>query len=358
MLFISRLRMGWFDQNQFTYFLKNFIFFIVLITIVLYSNFYINQKSINRSADVVFYNRILLYCFLSYFVVFIFNIYSTEQKLLSKLMTILFFSVLFIFISNYLIVSYFSLNFWKGLLISTGSSIGIYLLFAFSSWYTIYNQGLQLSEPVFLQFNYAVSANFNFLIISLVFFPLFLLLFYLLNYNNSFGQYMTQNVTKFMVPIYLWIIGFIYAIKARIINPKQILSTYIVVQCLFYVTFILGFYILLTNLTNMCAGVLPYPKNISRSNQIQFLTILLIGSILYILVLDDKRQWKFYDYAAYIAISVFIFLCLFQYSTTFPQLSVLSFWGFIEWCILSIYNKEDAFNSFSYMMMDNKYNLV
>ena len=48
---------------------------------------------------------------------------------------------------------------------------------------------------------------------------------------------------------------------------------------------------------------------------------------------------------------------LFSYSTKYPSVGLLSFYGFIEWCILSTYNTHDTGNSFHFVMMNHKYNL-
>ena len=63
------------------------------------------------------------------------------------------------------------------------------------------------------------------------------------------------------------------------------------------------------------------------------------------------------NYLSYLLVTVYIIYCLFTLSSSYPSISMLSFWGFIEWCILTSYNNHDTFNSFSFVMMNHKYNL-
>ena len=84
---------------------------------------------------------------------------------------------------------------------------------------------------------------------------------------------------------------------------------------------------------------------------------LLLISIVLTLILNDIRKWSVKTYLSYILITIFVFACMFYYSTTYPSIGLLSFWNFIEWCILTSYNNHDTFNSFSFVMMNHKYNL-
>lgn len=355
MLFI-RLSMGFFDQSQFRYFLKNYIYFIILIFIVIYINLYIDKKA--KSTNVVNYNRLILYCFIAFLTLFISDILVSEQKLLNKFIYILLFSILSVFISNYVIVNYFYDGFWWGSLYSSISCVCIIALFGFSFWYSIENKGKSLSDPVFLQFNYASYINQSFSKFSMGFFPLLGVLFYMFNFNNAFGRWASQNILGLMTIVYILSIGFNYAIKIRLINKKQILTTSIVMISLWYLFFILSNYFLISSMTDICNGVSPAPSNKDKSNKGQLLSFLLLASIVIILILDDNRSWSFYNYLSYILISIYLFACISSYSSQYPQIGLLTFWGLVEWGILTTYNKHDTFNSFSFVMMDNKYNLV
>ena len=48
---------------------------------------------------------------------------------------------------------------------------------------------------------------------------------------------------------------------------------------------------------------------------------------------------------------------MFSLSAKYPSIGLLALWNFIEWCILTSYNSHDTGNSFSFVMMNHKYNL-
>ena len=78
---------------------------------------------------------------------------------------------------------YFYDGFWMGVLYLCVAFILILGLFGFSFWYSIKNNGKVLSEPVFLQFNYAVFENNSLIQFCYTFIPILGLLFYLFYFN-------------------------------------------------------------------------------------------------------------------------------------------------------------------------------
>ena len=348
--------MGFFDQSQYHYFLKNFFYFLILLFIVFYINLYIEKKA--KSTNVVNYNRTLLYLFIAFLGLFITDIMVSEQKLLNKFIYMLIFCILSIFISVVVVTQYFYDGLWMSAFYLFIAFLLILGLFGFSFWYAIKNNGEVLSEPVFLQFNYAVFENKSLIDFCYIFFLILGLLFYIYNYNNAFGRWATQNILGLFTFIFMIYLGFHYAFKTKLLNNKQILNASLVMICISYFMFIMTNYILLSSLTDICNGKKPAPTNKSESNKVQFLNILLIASIIIILMLDDNRSWSFYNYLSFLLISIYIFICLSSLTVQYPQLGPLTLWGFIEWIILITYNTHDTFNSFSLVMMDNKYNLI
>ena len=342
--------MGFFDQSQYHYFLKNFIYFLILLFIVFYINLYIEKKA--KSTNVVSYNRTLLYLFIAFLGLFITDIMVSEQKLLNKFIYLLIFCILSIFISVVVVTQYFYDGFWMGALYLFVAFLLILGLFGFSFWYSIKNNGIKLSEPIFLQFNYAVFENNHLLYFCYMFFPILGLLFYMFNYNNAFGRWTTQNILGLFTFIFMIYLGFHYAFKTKLINNKQILNVSLIMICILYFMFIMTNYFLLSSLTDICNGNKPVPTSKYESNT------LLIVSIIIILMLDDNRSWSFYNYLSFLLISIFIFISLSSLTVQYPQLGPITLWGSIEWIILITYNTHDTFNSFSLVMMDNKYNLI
>lgn len=348
--------MGYFDESQYHYFLKNFIYFLILLFIVFYINLYIDKKA--KSSNVVNYNRSILYFFIIFLILFITDIMVSEQKLLNKFIYMLIFCILSVLISVVVVIKYYYHGFWMSVFYLLIAFLIIVALYGFSFWYAIQNNGKQLSEPIFLQFNYAVFVNNGIINFCYGFFLILGLLFYLFNYNNAFGRWATQIILGLMSIIFMLNLGFQYAFKIGLLNKKQVLNGSLVMICIFYFMVIVVNYCLLSSLTDICNGIRPSTQNKKESNKIQLYNILLIISIIIILMLDDNRSWSFYNYLSFLLVSVYIFISLFQLTSTYPQLAPLSLWGLIEWIILTLYNGHDTFNSFSFVMMDNKYNLI
>lgn len=348
--------MGFIDDSQYIYFLKNYIYFLILLFMVFYINFYIDKKA--KSLNVVNYNNTILYLFIGFLAIFISDVMVSEQKLLNKFVYLLIFSILSVFISVVVITQYYYDGFWMGALYLLVAFLLIFVLFGFSFWYAIKNNGKKFSEPIFLQFNYAIFENDGIIKFCYIFFIALALLFYFFNYNNSFGRWSTQNIIGIMSFIFIIVFGFQYAFKIRLLNKKQILNASLVMICIWYLMFIITNYFLLNSLTDICNGKSPAQTNKVESNKIQLYNILLLVSIVIMLLLDDNRSWSFFNYLSFLIITVYIFFCLFTLTNQYPQIAPLSLWSFIEWIILVTYNSHDTFNSFSFVMMDNKYNLI
>ena len=160
-----------------------------------------------------------------------------------------------------------------------------------------------------------------------------------------------------MTIIIVMYVGFYYAISIRLIDSKSILNTIIAYLLLLYVVSVFQSYFLLDSIQNTCYGLGPVNEKKKQSAFAELLFNLLLISIVLMLILNDVRKWSFYNYLSYILITIFIIICIFSYSAKYPSISLLSLWGFVEWCILTSYNNHDTFNSFSFVMMNHKYNL-
>jgi len=343
------------EITEFRYFCNKFLQLIIIIGMVFYLNIYISNES--RNINSYYYNKAILYFFLIYVFILVADMMTYESDYLNNLVYILLFCVFTIYVVNYMVHKYMYKGFWLSFLISFAFSFLIFGVFLACIWYSIYSQDAKIYDPVFLQFNYAYENNSFLTKFIMYFFPICCLLFWATNFNNKIGDFLNPNVMGMLAMIMISVIGLTFAISVRLVNSKQILNVIISYFLLLYVVSVLQSYFLLDSIQNTCYGTGPVNEKKKQSGFAELLFNLLLVSIVLLLILNDVRKWSFYSYLFYLLITVFIFTCLFSYSTKYPSISLLSLWGFIEWCILTSYNNHDTFNSFSFVMMNHKYNL-
>ena len=341
--------------SQFRYFLYKFIRFIIIVTIILYINRYISEKSHNIKSYQ--YNRTMLYLFFLYLGIFISDIMTYESDYVTRMVYYIIFCILSIYFLNWAIFKYMYYGFWYSFLISLGSTLLIGLIFMAAFIYGIYGQGEKIRDPVFLQFNYSEFVNSSITNFITYFFPIVGLVYWLTSSNSKLSNYLNQNLMGLFTTILFIFIAGIFAIKIKLLNPNQILNTVFTYYGVLYILFIVQTYFLIDSIHNSCYGLSSVENAKKDEAGAELLRNLLILSIILMLILNDIRKWSFFNYSSYLIITIFILLCLFSYSTKYPSVGLLSFYGFIEWCILSTYNTHDTGNSFHFVMMNQKYNL-
>ena len=122
--------------SQFRYFLYKFIKFIIIVTIILYINRYIAEKSHNIKSYQ--YNRTMLYLFFLYLGIFISDIMTYESNYVTRMVYYIIFCVLSIYFLNWAIFKYMYYGFWYSFLISLGSTLLIGLIFMAAFIYGIH----------------------------------------------------------------------------------------------------------------------------------------------------------------------------------------------------------------------------
>lgn len=344
-------------DTQFIGFLKRYIYFLTLISIIFYIYFYMIKKS--KSNDSRNYIQNILYIFLGFSLFFVYDMFNSNQKLLNRFTYILFFSLLSLYILNYVICRYYYNGFWKSFFYSLLLTLLVFIVFILVIYFFIYKVGIQDSNAVFIQFNYAFLSNKSYLYYSTFFFIILLYFFYKSNGNSKASKLLNKNILNFFGFIYLYISIIYYCIKTKFLNIKHILNFIIINLALFYLFYIFINYTLLDNISKICYNKKRKTEDYKKHKSTQdLLILLLLISIVIILMLDDNRNWSNFNYLSYLIVTIFILLCINKFSVIYPSISLLNFWATIEWIILSIYKSTDAFNSFSYIMMDNNYNLT
>ena len=352
------------EISQFYFFFKSYGFLLIVTNIIFFINKYISETSLNIKT--YNYNQYILYGFYFYIGILVMNIMTCETKYISTFIKIFIASIITVYISNWAVFKFFKKSkyeFWKQLILSFLISIGIFILFMGLIYLVIKsldknnNNIVSISDVIFFQFNYAFVSTQILFYFLIIFFPLCFTAFFFTNYNNKLLSYLNQNFIGFLMIFMLIFIIFWYATRIKLLNPKQYLNTFFTYLAITYVISVAQTYILMGSIENNCSGNSNVSDEKKSSSFAQLLSNLLIFGIIFILILNDIRKWSFMNYLGYILITIFILVCLFSFSNKYPSISLLSVYGFIEWCILNSNNSHDTGNSFHYVMMNNKYNL-
>lgn len=342
------------EISEFKYFLYKFLKLLIVVTIVFYINRYISVKSKNIKSYT--YNRTILYGFYAYIGLIIFDILTYESDFVNRLVIYFLFCILSLYFINWAIFKYMYKGFWLSFLISFAFTALFGIIFTIAFYYGIVSNGEKISDPVFLQFNYSYKINESLNTFMTYFFPICGIIFWATNYNNKIGTYLNQNLMGLLSSIMIIYIFTWYAIKIKLLNPKQILNTIITYFVILYILSVFQSYFLLDSIQNTCYGG-GLTESKTKSDIVELLINLLVISVIILLILNDVRKWSFFNYSSYIAITIFVFVCLFSLSAKYPSIGLFSLWNFIEWCILTSYNSHDTGNSFSFVMMNHRYNL-
>jgi hypothetical protein len=103
-------------------------------------------------------------------------------------------------------------------------------------------------------------------------------------------------------------------------------------------------------LNSICIGEVT-PETSEQSSNSDKLMIIIFIALLIVLWLDDTRYWHQSGSLLFILATIVTLLSMFYYSTIYPSTSLLSFWLFVEWCILIFSNKQNSKNSLHYSFM-------
>ena len=346
---------GNFFKTEYAYFMKYYLYFIVLFCITTYVNLYVSKETTDIKIFEI--NKVCFYMFFLFLLIIINDILDTPIMFLKKFLFIILFSLLFVYIANYFIIKYSKQTFNKTLLYAVGASIIIYILFIIGIYFLISSKGIKYSDPLYLQFNYGIYVNISFFIFTALYFLFLRNSEKLLNWNTFLGNLMGPIIFGLLFLFYVFCLIIYFAIKSKFITKIQSLNTVIVLICIIIFLSLIQGYFFMEGLANVCNNKSLVEER-DKSNLVELLNWLLFLSILFILWVDDSRKWNQLEYFLYVVVSIFIIMCLGYYSSIYPSISLLSLWGFIEWTILSWFNTHDTWNSFNFMLMNTKYNLI
>lgn len=342
--------------TEFGYFRSKFLILVIVTNIVFYINRYIAKEAKNINS--YNYNTYMLYAYLIYIATLVFDIMTYESEHTSKMVNIICLTVLTIFGINWALIKYYNKGFWINLFLSLAFCFLIYGLFLLGAYVGIISLGKEVSDPLFFMFNYAFETNYTFFKLMYVMFPIILICFASWNYNTKLSQLINQNIMGFFNSFLYVMIFFIIAVKVRLLNKKQILNTIISYQLVLYVFSIVGTYVGLQSIKDACQGLADTNNSKKDADLVQLIRNLILISIIIMLILNDVRKWSFFNYLSYLLITAFVIFVFFGLTTKYPSISLFSLWSVTEWFILTTYNTHDTGNSFSFVMMNHKYNLA
>ena len=342
--------------TEFSYFSSKSLILIIVTNIIFYINRYIAENA--RNMNSYNYNIYMLYAYLIYIAVLVFEIYTYESEHPSRLVNLLMVSVLLLYASNWAIVKYLKKGFWVNLFASFGICFFIYGIYIAGSYVSIKSLGSQISDPIFFTFNYAFEINQSLFKFMYTIFPIVFISFASWNYNTKASQLINQNIMGFFTSFIYVFIMLISAIKVQLLNKKQFLNLSISYHLVLYVFSIIGTYVVLNSIKDACNGLADTVNSKKEADLIQLIINLILISIIIMLILNDVRKWSFFNYLSYLLITAFVIIVFFGLTTKYPSISLFSLWSVVEWFILTTYNTHDTGNSFSFVMMNHKYNLA
>lgn len=345
---------GNFFKSEYAFFMKYFLYFIVLFSIAIYSNLYISSEV--KDIKIMYINKACFYMLFIFLMIIINDILDTPIMFLKKFVFIILFALLLVYIVNYLFIKYSKHGFYKTMFHALLGSVGVYILMIISIYYLISTKGEQYSDPIYLQFNYGVYMNLGFLIFTALYFILLRNSEKLLSWNSYLGNLLGPTIFGGLFLFYIFCLIIYFAIKCKFITKIQSLNTFIAITSLIIFFSLIQWYFFISGLQNVCDDK-SIEEERKKADITEAFNVGLFLSLLFILWVDDSRKWNPLEYFLYIVVTIFVFLCIFYYSSVYSGISILSLWTFVEWCILTWWNKHDTWNSFNFMLTDQKYNL-
>ena len=104
---------GIFFKTEYAFFMKYFLYFIILFSIAIYVNLYIADKT--QNITIMFINKACFYLLFIFLMLIVNDILDRPIIFLKKLVMIILFSLLLVYIVNYLFVKYSKNGFDKTL---------------------------------------------------------------------------------------------------------------------------------------------------------------------------------------------------------------------------------------------------
>jgi len=331
-----------FFKTEFYFFIKNYIYFIIFFSII----FYIIIEIINNTKNklIITETKIFFYISIIFLFIMISDILEKPYDSVNKFIYIMLFSVIILYICNYLIIKYYKQpSFIKKILLIIGISIIITILFILFISFI----GFKNKIDIYNSFNYSINKNYYFLVFFMIYMILYKFTFDSLNLNSTLTDILTPAILGLLLISFAFILIVNLCFKLKIIKKINILNSFFSFFALLFFFIILLVYIFMNSLSTICHTNSPSENS---SNE-EIIIILIFISIFIILWLNDSRNWHRNGSIAFVFSSIIAFYTMFYYSIYHPNISMLSLWLFIEWLIIFFKKKENSKNSIHFSFM-------
>ena len=337
-----------FFKTDFYFFFKNYLYFIVLFSICFYLLLYVNNTSRNKTEIII--TKIFFYLVIVFLFVIINDILETPLEYQKKFIMLIIFSLITTYIVGHILEYFYGKHsFYSKLLIVFISSIVVFIISIITIYLTFFKENNSATNKLFSNFSGAIRKNIYFLIFTFIIIFLYNTLYRFFHaWNSNLSDILSASLLGLLFIFFSFNLIVYLAFKMKIINKMQILNTYI---SLFSISVFLCFlyaHLFLTSIDSICKT----NENIDSMYKEEIMTILLLISIIIILWYEDERNWHNYGSILFLLATVFGLYCMFYYSLLHPNLSLLSFWFFIEWLIILFYRKENSKNSIHFSFMN------
>ncbi len=338
------------EHKEFIYY---FIFFISFFSITFYLllNIYHRNKNpvINTEANCL----LLLLLFLIGFVIKSLLTKSTGKESF-YLVGILSFSIFFQWIINYIIQNFTEKldkkdepyqNYFKkfGLMIFTTIINVIICIFILNYLFKSFD-----FKNSFNNFNFEIQIDMYYFIFFLIIISLFAFHFNTLYSKNAKSSLILPTYLGGYILIIIFAFIIYLGIKIKLIDTNQILTTIIVLACLFSLFVYIWLYMVIDSINVICKTKNTDEKKIPKDVKLfyRFLTPILLISIFILIWIIDTKRWNKFECGSYLIITLILFTSFTTISTNYPDSSLLSLWLMIEWVFVTYYNWMNVQNSF------------
>jgi hypothetical protein len=331
-----------FFKSDFFYFMKNYLFFLILFSICFHILLYIQKNTTNKL--IIMENKVFFYILIAFLFIIISDILATPVESLKKFIIIIIISLITIYITNHFIeIHYGNHTIMKTLL----STFFIFIIFMIIVYFTFERSDKNVSIQLYNIFNTSFSKNIGYFVFFIIYFFIYLKIFQIFNVNTSITDIIGSSIIGLLLVFFVFFFIIYLCIKLKIINSNSILNTFIVLGSLAIFLGLTYLYIFMNSLSTVCQT----EQSVESVNEQEKMILLILLSIFIILWLDDSREWYQMGYIIFLMVSVFVLYCFFYYSVKYPSTSLFSLWLLVEWFIILFYRKQNSKNSIHFAFL-------
>jgi hypothetical protein len=325
------------------FFIKYYFYFILLFSICFYLLISVENRSRNKTVKmetkVFFYFIIIILFFV------ISDILDTPLEQTNKFILTLIFMLAIVYICDeYIYQNYKSKRFSKTILIN----LILIIVFVLYFYFVYYRSNKDESIKLFNTLNHSILKNYNLILFTMIILFIYKITYHLFNWNTNITDVLQPAFLAGILIFYIFSFIIYLCLKLKIVNRTQILNSFISLFAIFIFLMCIFIHLLMSSISSICDNN-NYDKSVSKEKEM--FIILMIVSIIIILWLDDTRNWNQIGSILFVFASIIAFYTFFVYTMKYPDLGLISFWLFVEWCILFSYRKENSKNSIHFSFM-------